>query len=116
MKEIIRKSESIPIFLAFLYLTVFNFIDTDFYCINHYIFEKVDNFLSFVCIMAFLSGGYKYWKLEGLRCFSVVITLNLLTEFAEILGLVNYYEYYLAVLYLFVLSFLITSITQKDDN
>jgi len=68
----------------------------------------------FFAIIGFILGGYKKWKLEVIRCFSFVIILNILTEYARYYDDIDYFKCYFAILILFIVSFTITS-TQTND-
>ena len=116
MEKIVNLSGGIPIFLAFLYLTIYNFIDTEIYIDCYHIAKELDNFLICFSTVCFLLGGYKKWNAESLRCFSIVIMLNILTELSTIFGIANYYKYYLIVLYFFCFSFVLTFTMKINES
>jgi len=116
MEILARKLQTIPILLVFMYISVYNFIETDFYADYYETLKNIDNTLVLISLLAFLYKGYERWNLESLRCFSAVIVLNILSEFSHMLGERDYYRCYLLILYIFIASFILTSIYNNDKN
>jgi len=115
LEKTIKTLEFMPTFIAFIYLSLFNFVQTEAYYNMYHTAEVIDNLLVSVCTICFLLGGYKSWNLISIRSYSVVVSLNILSEVSQFINLTNYYTYYLAILYLFILSFTITALSSKTE-
>ena len=116
MEALIRKSQFIPIWTVFLYMTLYSLIETDFYFNYYEDVKTIDNILVSVSIICFLFKGYKYWNFQALRCFSVLVVLNILSEFSHMIEEMDYYKCYLVILCIFITSFILTSLYNNDKN
>jgi len=104
-----------PFLMLTLYMTLYIFVENDFYYLNHKLFAFIDTILLVISLLGVLFY-FKSWRFESIMTLSTVLVLNLITEIDLRYPIEVYYELYESVILNHFILLIIISIFNKDKN